>query len=80
MNSSAAVGTVIGAVIVLVMLFPILAAAGGYFCGWIVEMIFTETSAKMLAFAGMSDFTLAEVGAALGFVGMFFRSVTSSNK
>ncbi len=68
-----------GSVLVIGSLFLIiiLSTLMGGIAGWAVGMVFTETISELKQFMGVSvtDF---ELGAALGFVGSFFRTAATS--
>ena len=67
------------AVIFILFLACILGTAVGAASGWCVSL--TPFGSWIKHVLGNPDFTLAELGALLGFVGAFFRSsVTNSSK
>jgi hypothetical protein len=63
----------------MAQIFALLAAAVGALSGWCVSL--TPLGGWIKHVLGNPDFTLAELGALLGFVGAFFRSsVTKPSK
>ena len=74
----------IGAVIAivaggLVFIAAILSTLFGALAGACVGWLFDETSYKVLTYIGVEGFEMWEIGAALGFIGSFFRSTCSSS-
>ena len=63
----------------LLLLAICLGTIFGAVAGWAVGWLFDETSAKVLAYIGVEGFAMWEIGAALGFVGGFFRGSSSSS-
>ena len=47
----------------------------GAFTGWVVGLFFGKPILAILAAIGIEGFTMLQIGAFLGFVGSFFRSV-----
>jgi hypothetical protein len=75
---------VIGATIVVVLGIFAMSIAGtifGAFAGFVVGLVFTPTFHVFMTAIGMKTIAVWELGAVLGFVGGFFRTVVpSSNK
>lgn len=63
-----------------IFLVPILGVLFGAFAGWVVGLFFAETILGFLARMGMDIAGLAmwQVGAALGFIGGFFKATLST--
>lgn len=70
------VGTV--AVAALLFISTLLSAAGGAFAGWAVSL--TPLGDWIRHVLDNPSYTLAELGALLGFIGAFFRTSVSSSK
>lgn len=51
----------------------------GAFVGWVVGWFFSETILNFFAAIGIEGFTMAELGAVLGFVGSFFKTNVNNN-
>jgi len=58
----------------------ILSTVAGWFIGWVVGWFFGDTILMFLSQVGIHGFTMAQVGASLGFVGSFFRSSLKAEK
>lgn len=73
-----AVGSIIG----LVLVAPLIGVLAGAFSGWVVGLFFGPTILRVLsAFAPeTASLDLWQIGAALGFVGGFFKSSTTVKK
>lgn len=74
---------VVGAVVIvglLLLLFPIVGTGFGALAGWVVGWFFSETILTFLAGMGITGLKMWQIGAALGFIGGFFKSssITSS--
>lgn len=67
----------IAAWVVVIFIHPTIGVVSGALCGWIVGVFFTDTVIGFLSRIGVDTDGLAvwEVGAALGFLGGFFKSV-----
>jgi hypothetical protein len=65
-------------VAVTLLILPLTTTLLGAFTGWVVGLFFTETILGFLHRAGVNTIGLElwQVGAALGFMGAFFRGVT----
>lgn len=77
MNKIAAL--VIGAIglgVLVLVMAPLLGTLLGALTGWIVGWFFSETVLGFLAMLGIKGMVMWEIGAALGFVGGFFKSLT----
>ena len=61
------------AVIILGTLF-------GWFAGWVVGLFFSDILLPIFAAVGFQGFTLAHIGAFLGFVGGFFKASVTTKK
>lgn len=63
-----------------IFLVPILGVLFGAFAGWVVGLFFAETILGFLSRMGMDIAGLAmwQVGAALGFIGGFFKATLST--
>jgi uncharacterized membrane protein len=71
----------IGGVLLLagaLLILPLTGTLLGAFTGWVVGLFFTEAILSFLHRAGVNTIGLElwQVGAALGFMGAFFRGVT----
>lgn len=66
------------AVAALLFISALLSAAGGAFAGWAVSL--TPLGDWIRHVLDNPSYTLAELGALLGFVGAFFRSTLSASK
>ena len=53
---------------------PVLGVLIGAFSGWVVGLFFSQTILSFLAVLGITGFKMWQIGAALGFIGSFFRS------
>lgn len=73
-----AITGVIG-VAALMILFTLLGTFFGALTGWIVGWFFTDTILTGLAAFGVKGLTMWQIGATLGFVGGFFKSVQTNN-
>jgi hypothetical protein len=77
--------TVIGAIVFLAMVFflaPLIGVVFGAFSGWVVSIFapnWVTTGLGLLGFQVRPD-QLVELGAALGFVGGFFKSYLQTKK
>lgn len=80
MESSKALGAII-ALVSLVFFAPLIGVLFGAFSGWVVGLFFADTVLGFLARIGIdvSGLNMWQVGAALGFLGAFFRSSHTSN-
>ncbi len=58
---------------------PVLMTLLGAFGGWVVGLFFSETILGFLEQIGITGVKMWEVGASLGFLGGFFRSIHFSN-
>lgn len=70
------------AVLGLILLFfflPLISVIVGAFCGWIVGIFWPTTFSAVLAHFGLSAFAPYQVGAALGFVAGFFKSISTKS-
>lgn len=70
------------AIFFLMFILPLFGAAIGYFCGWVVSLLFNDIILQTLARMGMKTdgLFLSHFGATLGFIGGFFKSRTSINQ
>ena len=70
-------GKVLGGCLTILVLF-IMTIIGstliGAFVGWVVGWFFGNTILNFFAAVGIEGFSMAELGAVLGFVGSFFRT------
>ena len=74
------IGIIIAAITGAVVFFAaVVSTMFGALAGWAVGWLFDETSYKVLNYIGVQGFEMWEIGAALGFVGSFFRSSSSSS-
>ncbi|NBX86328.1 MAG: hypothetical protein EBQ80_03680 [Proteobacteria bacterium] len=66
-------------VLIFMFILPLFGAAIGYFCGWVVSLVFNDIILSTLARMGMKTdgLFLSHLGATLGFVGGFLKSSTS---
>lgn len=67
----------------LLFLLPLLGVLFGGFAGWVVGLFFHDTIMTFLMATGVdvSNLTMWQIGAALGFIGSFFKSnLTQNNK
>lgn len=73
-----------GAVFVasFIFLVPVLGVLFGAFAGWVVGLFFAETILGFLSRIGMdtAGFAMWQVGAALGFLGAFFKATLKTQK
>lgn len=69
------------AIIAAALLFPLVSTLTGAFTGWVVGMFFHDTIMTFLIAVGVDVNQLStwEVGAALGFIGGFFKTVRYRN-
>lgn len=56
-------------------LYALLGTVMGAFTGWVVGLFFGKTILAILSAAGIAGFKMWQIGALLGFIGSFFRSV-----
>lgn len=72
-----------GILVVCVMIFvaPLLGVLAGAFCGWIVGFFWTVPILDFLGRLGMKTdgLTVWEIGAAMGFLGGFLKTNSSSS-
>ena len=69
-------GKFFGGCLMTISFFLLTAIAGtlvGAFIGWIVGLFFGNTILSFFASIGIEGYTVAQLGAILGFVGGFFR-------
>ena len=68
-------------VVGLFFFFPLLATFIGYWVGWVVGMFFEETIRNVLLSFGVdsSNYTIAQLGATLAFIGSFFKSTNTTS-
>ena len=74
---------VMGALILVPLIFfgtVLLGTLGGICVGWVVGLFFSNTILGIFSQLGIHDVSMWQVGAFLGFVGPFFRTVVSSKK
>lgn len=71
----------IGAFFALIFLAPLVGVISGAFSGLVVGMFFEQTILEFMARVGfdMTGFAIWQLGAALGFVGAFFRASQTNN-
>lgn len=73
-----------GAVVLIVLLFlaPLIGVLCGAFSGWIVGFWWTDPILNFLSRFGLdtAGLTLWQIGAALGFLGSFFKSTLTTTK
>lgn len=62
---------------IFLFLAAIMGTCFGALGGWIVGLVFDETSTKILLELNIDNFKMWEIGAGLGFFGSFFRSNNS---
>jgi uncharacterized membrane protein len=76
MNAAAA----LAAIAALIFFAPLIGVLFGAFAGWVVGLFFTETIIGFFARAGfdVAGFAVWQIGAALGFVGAFFKATQTS--
>jgi hypothetical protein len=65
-------------VIGLILVLPILSALAGALSGMIVAWAFPGTTAQYLAFFGLQDFAMWQVGAAFAWCGSFLKTSVST--
>ena len=72
----------VAAGIAAVFFAPVLGTLFGAFSGWVADLFFHDTIRTVLIALGvpMAHLQLWQIGATLGFVGGFFRSVQTNNK
>jgi hypothetical protein len=68
---------IIGAV-ALIFFSPLMGALSGMFAAWVFNMFFPHTMAALLAWFGWK-LSASQFGAAIGFVGGFLKSTSSSS-
>jgi len=68
-------------VFALIILFPLIGVLAGAFVGWVVGLFFEDTVMGFFARAGFdtAGYAMWQLGAALGFVGAFFRSTVTTD-
>ncbi len=69
-------GLALGLFALILFSVIILATLFGWFAGWVVGLFFSDMLLPIFAAIGLKGFTLAHIGAFLGFVGGFFKSHT----
>ena len=71
-----------GLVLIAIVFFlaPLVGVLVGAFSGWVVGLFFPTTFNVLLAAIGLGQFAVWQLGAALGFVGGFLQSSSSSVK
>lgn len=52
----------------------------GAFTGWVVGLFFGKTILGILATLGIEGFKMWQIGATLGFIGSFFRTLTFNDQ
>lgn len=72
MNAAAA----LAAIAAMIFFAPLIGVLFGAFTGWVVGLFFTETIIGFFARAGfdVAGFAVWQIGAALGFIGAFFKA------
>lgn len=68
--------TLRGAVMFFIMV--LISTLVGCITGWVVGIFFGDTILAFLACLGITGFKMWQIGAALGFIGSFFRGVKMS--
>ena len=64
----------------ILFLVVILGTLFGWFAGWVVGLFFSDMLLPIFAAVGIKGFTLAHIGAFLGFVGGFFKANVTTKK
>lgn len=66
-------------IIIMVLALPLVGTLFGAFTGWVVGLFFADTVFTFLIAIGMdvSNLTMWQIGAALGFLGSFFRTTVT---
>lgn len=75
--------TVLGAIglsCIVLFVAPLLGIVFGSLAGWVVGLFFSETILGMAAAVGVTGFEMWQIGAALGFISMFFRVANATIK
>ncbi len=63
---------------ILLFVVVLLGTLLGWFAGWVVGLFFSDMLLPIFAAIGLKGFTLAHIGAFLGFVGGFFKAVQTN--
>lgn len=65
--------------IAILFVAPLLGVVFGAFSGWLISCFFNDPVHNVVVslLPSLAQYTLAEIGAGLGFLGGFFRSVTT---
>lgn len=66
--------------IAAIVLIAPLATAFGWMAGWAVGLFFGDTILNLLSALGLHGFSMAQIGAGLGFISGFLRTSTSVKK
>lgn len=76
------VGAVILTALLMLFVLPIVNTLVGAFIGLVVGLFFENAIFSFLSALGVSTMSLSmwQVGAALGFIGSFFRAIVSTKK
>lgn len=70
------------AIVVLLFIMPLIGVLFGAFAGWVVGLFFHDTIMTFLLSVGVdvSNLTMWQIGASLGFIGAFFKSTLTQQK
>ncbi len=70
------------AIVVLLFIMPLIGVLFGAFAGWVVGLFFHDTIMTFLLAVGVdvSNLTMWQIGASLGFIGAFFKSTLTQQK
>ena len=78
-DAGKAVGAILG-LAALIFLMPLIGVLVGAFAGWVVSLFFDATMRAFFGPLGLGHLEVWQIGAALGFIGGFFKTTVPQNK
>lgn len=80
MNGFIKTGLALALFAIILFAVIILGTLFGWFAGWVVGLFFSDMLLPIFATTFLKGFTMAHIGAFLGFVGGFFKASVSTSK